>query len=1396
MAKQTLTFVVLPNGPAAGGKLRVSVYLTPRLSGASKLQSFPDVLHWTERIKTDGLKFTFTSGPQSATAAVDRSVLRPDIWEAIFRPSTFVEKYRVPRYDRRLFVSYPGRDAAAFVKYAYQTLARDPFGDNERENILSDLLSDLVFRDGTSSTLDRTLSELRVTMWREQQADGIEVPAARFAGPAAVELPPDGVPTSLNQPAATRQMAAQAALFHHMPPAHHRPPLPHTEAEFAKTLDFHRALTALNSYPWLLRALGLVFDLEVPATLCALSPAVPGDPYSTVAVKSVTPNFAWKVEPVFFLPATSYFRDKNSFDSAPATASIDLINKDYLPGDVIGGLLALSPQFFHLSEFDLDGCLLNLLSLADAAAFADVRASQGSPSQAEFEQILPALRSGGISLVADGRAIQLLQSVRDNLAFDAALAGNSSMRPFNARDLVRGYRIDIRSSASKEWYSLHQRNGTYRFGADGKLVFQVNDEEGFTQLAAAQPAEDPTRKTDKIAKAAGAPQPGTDIYVHERVVRWNGWSLSVPRPGGSLNRSADPAHSTDADPTMNQPKTPFKMVAGFSPVNGTLPKLRFGDRYRLRARAVDLAGNSVPLKHSQGSDLAASSTGELPYLRFEPVPHPILLLREDPKSGGSIDRLVIRSHNSRESLDTVPSNEIDQRHVVPPRTSVRMVECHRMFDDAQRKLKGDAATYNMIATRDKAEFPVSKGVPLESRAQATTPFLPDPIARGAAFGNLPNTPTNTNGRIQKETLTYTRLPDVEGRPGSVTFVDFGSDWPARVPFRMATVEGRKAPQWDAAHRVLTIYLPKAFMGNVPLSSYLDPGDLSIMGVWQWLRELFDFVEAQSLHLFSGPVEPADEFALLTRVTLEGGHPMITPAKTLTLVHAVQQPIGRPRFSVLPVIRPSQLGKTGTLANAFAPITAWRQYDSHEAALLGGLEVHGASTAKVDLQASWTEYIDDPSDPEPTRKKASSHVEKFELPTLDAGTIFSDASLQQAVATYIPQGDVLWFSAPGDSIPGMTAPLNVTAPVHKFEDTKHRRVRYRAVATSRFREYFADQTLDFTRTSDSLGVTIPSSARPASPDLMYVLPIFGSEQQESTNIKTAIRRGNGIRVYLQRPWYSSGAHELLGVVLWQGAAAPPDTAARETFKPYFTQWGQDPIWQTGPLAAVPETFHFSNAVMTKQSLTLEETTLPVDVAGHCVFFDPRRKLWYSDIVMFNSSTYAPFVRLALARFQPHSLPGVELSKVVLADFAQLSPDRSAVLSVAPAAPRTARVFVGGLVPEGPTQTIFTVDVERRMANVISDLGWEPAPANEVTVTQDPPGSADLDMALWSGSVRFVKDPPADRYRVVVREFEVLSQDPQIAGIGPTFGQRLVYAAILPYDFPTSPGDLRNPKGGKV
>ena len=1028
MAKQTLSFVALPDGRAAGGQLRLSVYVTPRLEGASTLKEFPDLLHWTSQIESHGLKFTLASGGKTATAKVNKAVLRPDIWNAIFQPSTFVEKFAVPAYDKRLFVSYPSRDAIAFLKYAHQTMARRISSSNNGEHgILGDLLSDLVFRQGPKSNLVATLRRLRVELWREQQgAPDIEIVPGRepdvnqLGSAVAQRLPPDGIPSSLTKPPQTRSMIEQFALYHAMPPAHHRPPLPRKEADFAKTLDFHRALSALNSFPSLLRALGLVFDLEVPAALCALSPSAPGADYGAIAVSKVSAGFKWKVAPAFCLPATSYFRDAKEFGSAPATASVDLANQNYVAGDVIHGVLALSPQSFHLVEVDLDGALLNLLSLADNVSFVAFENLRNPTHPVQIEQVLPALRSGGVSLMADSRALLLLQSIRDNQAFDAALQSSSALpRPFNARDLVRGYRIDIRSARTGKWYSLHRRDGVYAFGADGKLVLHVDDEEGFTQLAVAQPADDPKRKIDPVAQAAGAPQPGTDIFLHERVARWNGWGLSVQRPGAAINRSPDPSRSTDPDPTLDQPLTPFKMVAKFSPVNASLPKLRFGDRYQLRARAVDLAGNSVPLAHEAASNVVAPPDMGLPYLRFEPVPHPVVLLRDGLQLGAALERLVIRSHNSDPSLDAVATSEVDQRHVVPPRASVRMAEQHGMFDDPQGKLKGDAATYDTIVARDKAELNQINGVPIDPRPQIPTPYLPDPIARGAALRNLPNTPNNSDGRVKKGALVYAALPDVERRPGSVTSIDFGKEWLAREPFRLAVTEGKRAPAWDVAHRVLTLYLPKSAMLQVELSSYLNAGDLSLMGVWNWLRERIELEEMLSVQNFGGPVNVSDEFALLTRLTLEGGHPMITPARTVTLVHAVQQPLGRPEFTVLPVVRPS--GQSSALANAFAPLSAWRQFDSHSAVLLGGLRVHGASTARIDLQATWREFVDDPAQLAPARKAAADQVEKIELLTLDGGAIFADASEDRIVATYIPQGDTLWFSAPFDTLPGMSAP---------------------------------------------------------------------------------------------------------------------------------------------------------------------------------------------------------------------------------------------------------------------------------------------------------------------------------------------------------------------------------------
>ena len=1048
MANQTFVFIVLPNGTVAN-KLRLSLYLTPRLDKGATLASFPDVLNWTGLVQTSGFQFELRCAGKTITVAADQSVLRPDVWQRIFNATTYVEPFRIPDFDQRLIVSYPARQAATFFKYAYQTVGSGNLSERgENGGGIARLLSNLSFRNGKKSTLADEISKMRVVMWNEQR--GQLLGGGEFTN-AAITTPPslDGVPTVLTQPANVHDTMTRFAMYHNMPPAPNRPPLPQTEAGFAKTLDFHRALTALNSYPALLRALGLVFDLEVPDSFCPASPA--SATYRTIEVRKVIPGFSWAVKPQFVFPSTAYVRGKNVFRTAPATSPAEVSAAAYLAGDIVAGYLALSPENFHLSQVDLDGGLLKALTLADNA--------QNATDPSVIGEVVPSLRSSGIGLMADGRGLQLLQSISSNMAFDQALqAGAALPRAFNARDLVRGFRLDIWSSHTQQWQSLHRRNATYLFGPENEIALGETDEEGFLQPAAAQPAADPTRKKDKVATENGIPQPGTDLYMHERIARWDGWSLSAFRPGMALNRSPDPALATTTDPTMNQAATPFKMTTSFTAMPGSLPELRFGAKYRVRARAVDIAGNSLAFNSKVPAALTAPANGAaLPYFRFEPVGAPLLVLQQPTQPGATLERMVIRSYNSNPGLDSLATTATDHRHVAPPRVAARMAEQHGMFDDASGHLRGDAGTFNLIVQRDNSELPQQDGVPLEPADTLDIGYLPDPLARGAALRELPNTPDNTNGAVAGSTLSYQVLGDVQPRPGSVTHMGFGDQWPQRSAFLLSLEEGRSIPQWDATRREMTVFIKKGSISSVDLSSYISESDLALMGVWDWMREYFEARELDAMQ--SGAADflvggTSDLVALITRLVLEGGHEMITPSRTLTLVHAVQQPLGRPQFVQLPVVhRPTDPIFASALRNSFTPITAWRSQGSHSAALLGALEINGNSTAKIDLQARWLEYTDDPTQSAPRKTWTSDHVETLLLPDTTAGPLYADATKTRMVAVYVPRVDVLWFSAPIDELEGVVTPTDVAAPLHRFQDTKHRWVGYTAIGSSRFEEYF-------------------------------------------------------------------------------------------------------------------------------------------------------------------------------------------------------------------------------------------------------------------------------------------------------------------------------------------------------
>jgi hypothetical protein len=1436
--EQTILMTVIPRGITVDeDTLPVSVFVTPRLRGALHLGAFRDWQLWTRRLADDGLTLTMRCGSSTVDIAVDQASLEPAFWEGLFNERTLVRSHEFDDYTGRAIFSFSVRRTLSVLKAIYQeaavalALPDRPGEEHERGNrrTLRDLL------DGLDVHWNPDLGE----RWRTQLRAGQRYRRfGRLSGPipADTDLDGEGLLTAPRTSAMSSAVAIPFSVFHHMPiPDRSKHAL---EQDWDSHLDFHQALASLNAYSGVQRALGVVFDLELPTDFVPVTLQ-----YSTLSVAGVNAGWDWSLAPQVPEVETACVHleledGRRVFLTAPRV----LVEPSARVAPVVG-LLDLDPRRFGVAQVDVDGGMHKAIMLAETWVSADpARNLEGNaePEPAQHPEVfdpeatLPALRSGGFSFFADERAQALLETIHQSQAFNDTLeSGGAQPRPFCSEDLVRGYRLDVWDSASGGWHSLHVRKAEY---AVPGLNLPFDREEGFVQLAAMQ--------------AAKGAEPGSDdLYLHEAVARWAGWSLAVEMPGKHLSRYADPDHALPPDGddgvdySTNQPVTPFKLTPTFHIVKGTLPKLRFGRRYRFRARAVDLAGAGLEIDDAIAGELAdvmalPRDPGGFAYLRYEPVPAPLVVIRDEQAvtgPGSSVDRLVIRTANDGVSHDADPADlSGSERHILPPRASVEMCERLGLFDTSGGELQSDAGTWKLIADRDAGELQQSEidvagktdSYPLESGDSVDPlPYLPDALSVGAAFRDFPGTPAGTLGRVEPGgaagVIDYTPLSDPNPRPGSATLVAFGDhgDWEKVHGFRLALVEpspgdADPSPSWDPVARVLSVPLAKGTTATLPLSSYLRAEDMTLMGQWQWLREYVEQLtinEPEQQHLVPG--SDADRIAHVLQRAVEGGHWLLTPPRLLTLVHAVQQPVGRPEFISLDVEHdparavvddPLQTKPIAGRADPteLASITAWRRFGATDAYLMGALRVHGASTAKVDLLASWNDPVDesDPEAPMWTMVHHNAHVDELPLPTLREGYLVASGTDRRRVGYYDPQNDQIGFVKAGDWT-GRRGRNEITftdaAPRHLITDTKHHRVTYTAVVSSRFREYFPQEGLDFTRSSDPVVVDVPASARPLAAAPVYVIPTFGWQRQTETNVKRSVRFGGGLRVYLRRPWFSSGEGELLGVALWSNESGLLDPAQRDKFKPFITQWGMDPIWQTAELSGTPSIANFPDAIAHDVAVTLEEPTAHgprgapgrVDVVGFEPEFDEERGLWFADLTIDTfTPTYMPFVRLALVRYQPSALLDAKISRVVLADIAQLTPDRSAIVSCDPYHPKRVQVVVSGVAPRGPgpepgrRATEVRVRVQRRDESVSGDLGWNDAPETaSIAASSDGPIAAQPDLVIWAGAVTFAEDPEPGQYRLLVEEREyVVPGDPPVEGGRAPHPGRLIFAETFELD----------------
>lgn len=817
---------------------------------------------------------------------------------------------------------------------------------------------------------------------------------------------------------------------------------------------------------------------------------------------------------------------------------------------------------------------------------------------------------------------------------------------------------------------------------------------------------------------------------------------------------------------------------------------------------------------------AAAISAELPFVRWQPVPPPAVVPRRPYSEGESNGVLVVRSWVSQDPATLKMSTGTPQeyadanpgrwatceRHLVPPKTSQLEAEQHGAFDAAigsadagvralwlHAAIRESGTLFDQELPRlddpsirdpqDGVELVHGPGAyPAELRTLPLpageapgpgqyvvhdtdlvhTPYLPDVLARGLGFV-FPD--------AGKE---FTIVPPfgVEGftarYPGALATADTPSAWPSTDGYRLvldgaADLTGRVEPH------LITLSLPRGTALRTRVSSTLTPDDLGVLGPWLQLPE--------SVRQLPGVVEAA----------VNGWLWALTPSTSLTLVHAVPRPIRAPE-----------------------PIgfRIYRAASATNVMLLGGVELDGPSTDSLIVDARWDEVLDDLSDPQwktlPNQRQvaATTAIEPWEDIAILAGG--------HPDQTYDDQ---------------LVGHVRSHRAVHEFGDTKHRLVGYRLRATTRFREYFAPEELAPRAPSDDpalpiddgrstvsaeIELHVPNTSLPAPPLVHSVIPLFRWEEGAEPDQPMARRRvrRSGVRVYLERPWFTTGADEQLGVVLAVGER--PTTT-------FTSQWGGDPFWfgsnvadreavqVTDLLSAIGLDDYDSVAGPSgKPEIypSADDPNIKMMVIPYRPQYSLERHKWFADIGF--PARFWPFVQLSLVRYQPYSVTGRHISKPVRCDFVQVPPERTA--SVSRTAEGRVRVLVSGPVGLHDTgvgtapiglaavggvrganspllvgaNRVLRAKLQTRDAGQTSDLAWTTVDQTDLVVRGYAGTLANL---VWTGELDVPEGLPFTRpttpgtHRVRIEEWETFVGDPENLGdpnSTPTRENRLIYA----------------------
>ncbi|MGF1646536.1 MAG: hypothetical protein ACFCVF_06420 [Kineosporiaceae bacterium] len=704
------------------------------------------------------------------------------------------------------------------------------------------------------------------------------------------------------------------------------------------------------------------------------------------------------------------------------------------------------------------------------------------------------------------------------------------------------------------------------------------------------------------------------------------------------------------------------------------------------------------------------------YLRTESFPPPVLVHRRRNTEGESLTRVVVRS----DGFGT-PLGAPAERHLAAPKSSIQQAEWHGAFDaafgpDSPARTAARAALLT-VARREAGSFldPTVLGPDGEVIPQPGIAVVTnDPAAQPQVVLPPRRGDTLPNGAYVVHDSGATRLPYLpEVLVTGAVVAGLDSDGPTALAY---------GGVWPERHPGRLVVHPTT--APVPSTRVTTEAGRAVFHI--------DLPPgAETAVQLSSTLDPdrlgdLDLGADGDPATVAAGlDPRLSATETVTLVHATRKPAADP---------------------VLVAATATVDRGALGATVEATVQAHRDTTGRIDLEATWDETVDTGDGPVRATRR-----------TAVAGSVRVDRG-SGAVALEIE---------------------------HHLGETGHRTVTYTPVASTRFAEYFAGRASGAAGQRRGPGVTleIENRAVPPQPVLHSVVPTYSTSRVVDGSAIILRRRGAGVRVFLARKWNVTGDGEQLGVVAFPNdAAGNAVLAAGEGRLDLVSRIGSDPLQEQVPKAVAHLTdirFGRRDLATTRQLPLLEPTAggQALSIVGHPVRFDGARGLWFADVDVTFDDTLWPFVQLGLVRYQPTSIGGCHVSKVVKTDFAQLPAGRKLTFS------RHGQFGVTVTVAGEPLANgSFSLRQERRIhdpnasgIDVFSDAGVGTADGWSITPAPTLPEGALARITLDRTAPLDANDPLVTQLfngRIVVEERQT-----GMAIAGPGTDSRVVYAETL-------------------